>query len=95
MIIGSFFLSKFQGYVPSTAKNTLISSNFLVWEFCGKAPFPHSFGQIARNYAHTRKLGDITAFFTVIVMKKWDPFLNNLVDQMQQQRLINLIWWMK
>ena len=37
----------------TTAKNTVIPPNFLVWKFCGKAQFPHSFGQIARNYAET------------------------------------------
>ena len=36
-----------------TAKNTVISPNFQVWKFCGKAQFPHSFGRIARNYAET------------------------------------------
>ena len=36
-----------------TAKNPVISANFLVWKFCGKAKFPHSFGRIARNYAET------------------------------------------
>ena len=36
-----------------TAKNTVISPNFLVWKFCGKAQFPNSFGRIARNYAET------------------------------------------
>ena len=38
-------------------------------EFCGKAQFPHSFERIARNWSpenfHTRKLGDITAFYVV------------------------------
>ena len=34
-------------------KNTVISPNFLEWKFCGKAQFPHSFGQFARNYAET------------------------------------------
>ena len=56
-----------------TAKNTVISPNFLVWKFCGKAQFPHSFGRFARNYAetvfpqdfHTRKLDEITVFFAV------------------------------
>ena len=24
-----------------------------MWKFCGKAQFPHGFGQIARNYAET------------------------------------------
>ena len=32
---------------------TMISPNFLVWKFCGKAEFPYSFGRFARNYAET------------------------------------------
>ena len=46
-------------------ENTVISHNFLVWKFYGKAQFPHSF--------HTRKLGEITVFyavFFVISLKK-------------------------
>ena len=39
--------------VTYTAKNTLISPNFMVWKFCGKAQFLHSFGRFARNYAKT------------------------------------------
>ena len=34
-------------------KNTAVSPNFLVWEFCGKAQFPHSFVWFTRNYAKT------------------------------------------
>ena len=26
-------------------KNTVISPNILMWKFCGKAQFPHSFGR--------------------------------------------------
>ena len=37
----------------STVKNTVISPDFLVWKFFGKAQFPHSFGGFARNYAET------------------------------------------
>ena len=47
-----------------TAKNPVISPDFLVWKFCGKAQFPHNFGLFARF--HTRKLGEITEFFDVI-----------------------------
>ena len=36
-----------------TAKNTVISPNFLVWKFCRKAQFLQTFGRIARNYAET------------------------------------------
>ena len=55
----------------NTPKTTVISPDFLVWKFCGKAQFPHSFGQIARNYAEIvpfRKIstpGEITVFFAV------------------------------
>ena len=34
-------------------KTTAISPNFLVWEFCGKAQFLHSFVQFARKYGET------------------------------------------
>ena len=30
-----------------TTKNNLISTNFLVWKFCGKTQFPHSFWRFA------------------------------------------------
>ena len=36
-----------------TMKNTVISPDFLVWQFSGKAQFPHSFGRFAQNYAET------------------------------------------
>ena len=39
--------------IPNTAKNNVISPDFLAWKFCGKARFPHSFGRFARNYAET------------------------------------------
>ena len=61
--------------VSSTAKNTVISPDFLVWKFYGKAQFPHSFRRIrpklCRNPTfpqnfHTRKSDEITVFFAVI-----------------------------
>ena len=36
-----------------TTKNTVISPDFLVRKFCGKAQFPHSFGRFARKYMDT------------------------------------------
>ena len=50
----------------------------MVWKFCGKAQFPHSFGRMARNYAetaflqnfHTMKLGEITVFYAVVILMK-------------------------
>ena len=38
---------------PLTAKNIVISPNFLVWKFCKKAQFPHRFERFARNYVET------------------------------------------
>ena len=38
-----------------TAKNTVISPDFLVWKFCGKVQFPYCFGRFARNYKTIRK----------------------------------------
>ena len=53
-----------------TAKNNLTSPNILVGKLYGRAQFPHSFGQLARNYVetvllqncHITKFGEITAY---------------------------------
>ena len=31
----------------------------------------------------------------LIFMKKWDPFMNNLVDHTQQERFVNVVCWVK
>ena len=36
-----------------TAKNTVISPNFLEWQFRGNVQFPQSFGSVAQNSAET------------------------------------------
>ena len=64
-------------YLPFeyTAKNTVISPDFLGRKFCGKAQFSHSFRpKLGRNCAflqnfHSRKSGEITVFFPVIIVK--------------------------
>ena len=68
------FLFKVQSQINkltrSTTYNAVISPNFLVWKFCGKVQFPHSFRRIARNYTETvpfRKIGETTAFYKVIL----------------------------
>ena len=48
--MGSEYLKKGNDKI-CFAWNALISPNFPVWEFCGKAQFPHSFGRLPRNYA--------------------------------------------
>ena len=42
-------------YFPTASQQKIpvISPNFLVWTFCGRAQFPHSCGRIPRNYAET------------------------------------------
>ena len=48
------FIKKSPGETKrSTAKNAVISPDFLVWRFYGKTQFPHSFRRLARNYAET------------------------------------------
>ena len=53
--------------VTCTAKNTVISPDFLCGSFCGKAQFPKLCGNCGfpRNF-HTRKSGEITVFFAVV-----------------------------
>ena len=52
IIIESFRVDSSKNKIMSiTAKNPVISPNFRVWKFCGKAQVPHSFGRFARNYA--------------------------------------------
>ena len=69
-----------------TAYNTVTSPKFLVWKFCGKAQFSHSFGRFARNYAET-------AFpQNFITRKLWyftqckSPFMNNQISKIVMER---------
>ena len=41
--------NKAKRFVP-TAKNTVISPDFLVWKFFGKAQFPHSLAKVRLSY---------------------------------------------
>ena len=61
-------------FVLNAAENTVISPNFLVLKFCGKAQFAHRFDRnradttFLQNF-HTRKLGEITVFFVLKIME--------------------------
>ena len=46
----------------NTAKNTVISPNFLLWKFCKKEQFPHSFGRFACSPEAMQKLFLCTKF---------------------------------
>ena len=48
--VPTFYLCAFACMPSCTAKNTVISPDFLVWNFCGKAQFLHSFGRFARYF---------------------------------------------
>ena len=54
----------------TTAQNTEISPNFVVWKFCGKEQFSQTMllHKIKKNYAftqnfHIAKLGEISMFY--------------------------------
>ena len=79
IVMTSLLRSKlWDGKLQSPAKNSVIPPNFLVWKFCGKAQFLHSFRRIAQNCGetafqqnfHTKKLGEITEFLVVHVTLK-------------------------
>ena len=49
-----------------TVKNTVISPNFLVWKFCGKAQFLRSFSDLPKTMwklCLSVKSSEITVFF--------------------------------
>ena len=51
-----------------------IPTDFLVWKFCGKAQFSHSFGRFARNYAETvpfRKISTPANQLTLRYFSQW------------------------
>ena len=84
-----------QGSFLHTAKNTVISPNFLVWKFCEKAEVPHSFGRIAnrpkicRNCAfpqnfNTRKLGEIALVFFVVWSKNHHQTANSRCNEIHK-----------
>ena len=51
---GSYISSSLWGSQKlDTAKNTAISSNFLVWQFYVRAQFSQRFGRIAQNCTET------------------------------------------
>ena len=63
--ISVFYAQKYPKFITHTAKNTVILPNFLVWKFCGKAQFLHSFGRnfdilrrITQRYRATSKMFD-------------------------------------
>ena len=58
-----------------TVKNLVISPNFLVWKFCGKAQFSQLSGNCAlpQNF-HTRKSGEITVKWERLLQPQFQSF---------------------
>ena len=60
----------------SPAKNTVISPNFMVWKFCGRSQFPHSFERIVRNYEETVPFHKSSASWNYVKLRyfsEWKP----------------------
>ena len=56
--------------------------NFLVWKFCGKAQFPHSFGRIAQRYAKSvpfHKISTQENYVKLLYFSQWVWFFTVLV----------------
>ena len=70
-----------------------------MWKFCGKAQFPHSFGNcVFPQNVHTRKLGEITVFFAVYVFPcHLVQYTNFLVKRSNFRYLIGfwICFWMQ
>ena len=61
-----------------TAKNTVISLDFLLWKSYGKAQFPHSFGQIARNYAETVPFRNISTTGNQVKLRYFSQWMYDI-----------------
>lgn len=63
----------------NSAYNTVISLNLMVWEFCGNAQCPQSFGWVAKfsqNF-RTKKLCEISLFYAVKILFDVQVFSTN------------------
>ena len=56
----------FQKLVPETAENTVISTNFQGWKFCGKTQFLHSFRQAPFGLLLSTFLGGTSKIFCIL-----------------------------
>ena len=65
--------------VQNTAKSTVILPDFLVWTFCGKVQFPHSFGQIAQNYTETVPFRKISTPGNQVKLRYFSQCDNSLI----------------
>ena len=67
-------------------KNNVISPNFLVCKFCGKAQFSNSFGRIGQ-----RKYGEISAFYAVLKTNSKSLFVSRLQNILKTLLDLNII----
>ena len=85
LTIQNFSTSTFSVTQFSTAYNTEISHNFLLWKFYGKAQFPHRpklYGNCAFPQSfHTRILGEVSLFYLVFAPLYLVTLWSYYVDQ--------------
>ena len=78
--------------VNDTAKHTVISTNFLVCKFCGKANFALSFGSITWNYSILRCVNIGTKFInTKFVGRNKSNFFGKVLNLETFQKLFPYI----
>ena len=78
--------------VEFTAKNTVISPDFLLLKFCGKTKFPHSFGQITRNYEETEPFRKISTPGNQGILRYFSQWLVHHNVNVMQYILFNFFW---
>ena len=81
----------------STAKNTVISPDFMVWKFCGKAQYrPKLCGNCAFPQTfHTIKLGEITVFVAVIIKQPLTQRLREVLRKHSYLYKVFMLLWLK
>ena len=73
---------------PYIAKNTVISSDFLMWQFSGKAQLPHSFGPFARNYAENVPFRKISTSGNQVKLRFVSQYYSYLIEKL----LVGVLW---
>ena len=78
--------------VEFTAKNTVISPDFLLLKFCGKTKFPHSFGRITRNYEETAPFRKISTPGNQGTLRYFSQWLVHHNVNVMHYILFNFFW---
>ena len=90
-------------FLTYTAKNSVISPDFLVWKFCRKVKFRVVRPKLCGNFAfpqnlHTGKSGEITVFFAVLATLfvldfrhlSWKPIHHSRQNATKQSKSLSI-----